>query len=61
MRRFVVEMGMGIECSPDSLIAIMLRDKKSVAGTLRFVLPSRIGRVDLVDGIDAAAVGRVLA
>jgi len=50
-----------IGSSPDSLIAIMLRDKKSVAGTLRFVLPSRIGRVDLVDGIDVAAVRRVLA
>lgn len=46
--------------SPDSLIAIMLRDKKSVAGTLRFVLPSRIGSVDLVDGIEAAAVRHVL-
>ncbi len=46
--------------SSDSLIAIMLRDKKSVAGKLRFVLPSRIGRVDLVDGIEAAAVRHVL-
>jgi len=47
--------------SPDALMAIMLRDKKTVDGMLRFVLPSGIGRVELVAGIDAAAVRRVLS
>jgi 3-dehydroquinate synthase len=47
--------------SPDALIAIMLRDKKTVDGMLRFVLPSGIGRVELVAGVDAAAVRRVLS
>jgi len=47
--------------SVDELLAIMARDKKSIGGRLRFVLPSRIGHVDLVDGIDPAVVRGVLA
>jgi len=43
------------------LITVMARDKKAVNGRLRFVLPSRIGAVDLVDGIDADLVRSVLA
>ena len=46
--------------APDELLAIMGRDKKTVDGRLRFVLPTRIGHVELVDGIDAALVRRVL-
>jgi len=45
----------------EQLLAIMARDKKSVGGRLRFVLPSRIGQVELVEGIDAVAVREVLA
>ncbi len=45
----------------EQLLAIMARDKKSVGGRLRFVLPSRIGQVELVDAIDPAAVREVLA
>jgi len=44
----------------DDLLAIMGRDKKTVGGRLRFVLPSRIGHVELVDGMDAGLVRRVL-
>lgn len=44
----------------DDLLAIMGRDKKTVSGRLRFVLPTRIGHVELVDGIDATLVRRVL-
>jgi 3-dehydroquinate synthase len=47
--------------APDDLLTIMGRDKKTVDGRLRFVLPTRIGHVELVDGIDAALVRRVLA
>jgi 3-dehydroquinate synthase len=47
--------------APDDLLTIMGRDKKTVDGRLRFVLPSRIGHVELVDGIDATLVRRVLA
>ena len=35
----------------DALLAIMARDKKAVHGRLRFVLPDRIGRVELVEGV----------
>lgn len=34
----------------------MQRDKKSLAGNVRFVLPDRIGHVELVDSIDPADV-----
>lgn len=49
-----------VAASADDLLAIMARDKKSVAGRLRFVLPTRIGHVELVDGIDPQAVKQVL-
>lgn len=44
----------------DDLLAIMARDKKSVAGRMRFVLPDRVGHVELVDGIDPGAVRQAL-
>ena len=44
----------------DDLLAIMARDKKSVGGRLRFVLPSRIGHVDVVEGVDPHMVRAVL-
>jgi 3-dehydroquinate synthase len=39
---------------------VMRRDKKSLAGRLRFVLPDRIGHVELVDGIPETLVRRAL-
>jgi 3-dehydroquinate synthase len=44
----------------DSLLSVMARDKKTVDGRLRFVLPTRIGHVELVSGIDPAAVRAIL-
>jgi 3-dehydroquinate synthase len=44
----------------DALLATMARDKKTVGGRLRFVLPTRIGHVELVDGIDPAAVRLII-
>jgi 3-dehydroquinate synthase len=44
----------------DSLLDIMARDKKTVGGRLRFVLPTRIGHVELVAGIDPTAVRAIL-
>lgn len=35
------------------IVDCMLLDKKTVDGQLRFILPARIGHVDLVDGISA--------
>lgn len=42
------------------LISVMRRDKKSQGGKLRFVLPSRLGHVDLVDNIDEDLVRQVI-
>jgi len=47
--------------STENLLARMQLDKKTVGGELRFVLPSRLGRVELVSGIPAAEVTAVLA
>ncbi len=44
----------------DQLLAIMGRDKKALDGRLRFVLPDRIGRVELVDGVAPALVRQAL-
>ena len=49
------------EWPADALLAVMRRDKKAVAGRLRFVLPSRLGHVELVDGVPEALVREVLA
>lgn len=43
-----------------ALLAVMARDKKSVGGRLRFVLPSRLGHVELVDGVPEQLVRQVL-
>lgn len=45
----------------DSLLARMQLDKKTVGGKLRFVLPSRLGHVELVDGVPSAEVTAVLS
>lgn len=44
----------------DELLRAMRSDKKTRAGRLRFVLPKRIGQVELVDGVSEADVRRVL-
>ncbi len=49
-----------LAATADDLLAIMARDKKSLGGRLRFVLPTRLGHVELVDGIDRALVKQVL-
>jgi 3-dehydroquinate synthase len=45
---------------PDQMIDLMLRDKKAVRGTLRFVLPSEVGQCELVGDIDPEIVKKVL-
>jgi 3-dehydroquinate synthase len=44
----------------DALIAVMRRDKKAAAGQLRFVLPTRVGEVRLVDDVSENQVREVL-
>ena len=46
---------------PEAVIGRMRVDKKSVNGSLRFVLPDRIGRVEVVADVDEADVRAVLS
>ncbi len=45
---------------PDPLIAAMRRDKKALAGKLRFILPRRLGEVALFDDIPESEARAVL-
>jgi 3-dehydroquinate synthase len=45
----------------EKLLAAMKHDKKVEHGRLRFVLPSRLGQVELVADVDEALVREVLA
>ena len=44
----------------DALLRAMRRDKKATAAGLRFVLPARLGHVELVDGVPEDLVREVL-
>jgi 3-dehydroquinate synthase len=44
----------------DELLAVMYRDKKTQAGRLRFVLPDRLGHVELVSDVDPRLVRETL-
>ncbi|MGB7323290.1 MAG: 3-dehydroquinate synthase, partial [Rubripirellula sp.] len=44
------------DADPDAMLPVMMRDKKVAHGKLRFILPTRLGAVDLVGDIDEAAV-----
>ena len=44
----------------EALLAAMQRDKKAEHGELRFVLPSRMGHVELVGGVNPELVRRAL-
>jgi len=57
---------LGLPTSPgtthpaDELIAVMRRDKKAVAGQMRFILPTRLGEVRLFDDVPESLVRAVL-
>jgi len=44
----------------DALLAVMRRDKKNVAGRLRFILPSRLGEVAAFDDMPESLVREIL-
>ncbi len=48
------------EWDADGMIDAMRRDKKSLAGRLRFVLPTAMGHVELVEGVDEAEVRKAI-
>ena len=60
LKRFGLPVAPDSAWPVDALVEHMRRDKKAVAGRLRFVLPSRIGHVELVDGVSEADVRAVL-
>ena len=62
--RLLRELGLPVtvpDLPHEELLAAMQRDKKVEHGRLRFVLPSRMGHVELVGGVDAALARRALA
>ncbi len=56
-----VRLPPGPKPSPEELVALMARDKKTLHGRLRFILSKRLAEVELVDGIDPSVVLDVLA
>ena len=58
--RFALPTAMPAPWPVDELIAVMKRDKKAAAGRMRFVLPTRLGEVELVDDVPEALVRDVL-
>jgi 3-dehydroquinate synthase len=61
LARFGLPTSRPPEWYADDLLAVMRRDKKNVAGRLRFVLPTQIGHVGAFDDVPEAAVREVLA
>lgn len=49
------------DANSDELVEAMRRDKKNEHGELRFVLPTRMGHVELVGGVDPALARSVLS
>jgi 3-dehydroquinate synthase len=45
-----------LEADGDELLRLMYRDKKVASGKLRFILPDRIGHVELVGDVPEADV-----
>jgi 3-dehydroquinate synthase len=46
---------------PDAILETMQHDKKTVGGRLRFVLPTRIGQVEIRDDVKEACIREALA
>lgn len=63
-QRLLVQLGLPVtvtDGTDEDLIAAMQRDKKTEHGKLRFVLPDRLGHVELVGGVDSGQVRAALA
>ena len=48
------------EADPDAMLPIMHMDKKVAHGRLRFILPTRIGRVEMVDEVPETLVRQAI-
>jgi 3-dehydroquinate synthase len=60
LARFGLPVSSRPEWAIDALIAVMRRDKKAVGGAMRFILPTRIGEVKLVEDVPESLVREVL-
>jgi 3-dehydroquinate synthase len=62
--KLLTAFGLPVRANPawpaDALIDVMRRDKKAAAGKLRFVLPTKLGHVELVDGVPEELVREVV-
>ena len=59
----LVALGLPVEVPKldhEKILSTMLLDKKTEHGRLRLVLPTRMGHVELVDGVDANAIRAAL-
>ena len=57
-------LGLGVDLPKvdvDEMLTLMAHDKKAAAGRLRYVLPDRLGHVELVDTVEVDDVRAVLA
>ncbi len=61
LRRFGLSVGPPQPARTDEWLQAMKRDKKAVGGKLRFVLPNRIGEVNVVDDVRESDVRSVLS
>lgn len=64
LKTLLQRFGLPVACprlDPDLLLEAMTRDKKNLNGRIRFVLPRRIGQVDLTDAPKEADVRAVLS
>lgn len=61
LERFGLPVAMGGLWPVDALLEVMHRDKKAAHGVLRFVLPDRLGHVELVGNVPVSAVREVLS
>ncbi len=64
IKRLLSETGLPIDgagASAEAVMAAMARDKKALGGKARFVLPTRIGAVDIRDDVTRALLTKALA
>ena len=56
MQDYGFDLKIPSELSPDAMVASMLHDKKTIDGSLTFVLPRAIGEVEITHGVSQEAV-----
>ena len=49
------------DLNPDRLVARLASDKKTLAGKVHFVLPTAIGEVKIVSGMEQSVIRKAIA